>query len=151
MRCLFGPADMACPSSSLWPCHFVAIPRRTLPQPSALPTTAPRCPPITGFRYDPSRSFLGAIAAAQGWRPFFFRTSDGTEIDLVLEKGRRRIAIECKASSSPQVGKGFWNALDLLHIKEAYVVAPVRDSYPLGKGVEVVNLGRLLEVIDRAR
>lgn len=79
-----------------------------------------------------------AITAARGWRASFYRTSDGTELDLILEKGRRRIALECKASTAPQVGKGFWTALDALQIKEAYVVSPVTDSWPLEKRVKVI-------------
>jgi hypothetical protein len=79
-----------------------------------------------------------AITAAAGWRPSFYRTSDGTGIDLVLEKGRRRIAIECKASSTPQVGRGFWNALDALEIRRAYVVAPVAHSWPMDARVQVI-------------
>lgn len=88
-----------------------------------------------------------AITAAAGFRASFYRTSDGTELDLVLEKGKRRIAIECKASSAPQVGRGFWNALDTLGIKEAYVVAPVDRAWPLEKRVQVIpptSLPRLL-------
>jgi len=79
-----------------------------------------------------------AITAAAGWRPSFYRTSDGTELDLVLERGRRRIALECKASSAPQVGRGFWNALDALRIKEAYVVAPVARPWPMEKRVKAI-------------
>ncbi|MSP62519.1 MAG: ATP-binding protein [Myxococcales bacterium] len=90
------------------------------------------------------------LAHASGWRASFYRTAKGEELDLVLERRRRRIAVECKASSAPTVTRGFYAALDDLAIREAYVVAPVRDSYPLGKGVEVVQLGQLLEALDRA-
>jgi len=65
------------------------------------------------------------------WRPYFFRSSSGAEIDLILTKGRRRVAIECKASSAPQVRRSFFNALKDLEIKEAWVLAPVSGSYPL--------------------
>jgi predicted AAA+ superfamily ATPase len=65
------------------------------------------------------------------WRPYFFRSSSGAEIDLILTKGQRRVAIECKASSAPQVRRGFFNALKDLEIKEAWVLAPVSGSYPL--------------------
>jgi hypothetical protein len=64
----------------------------------------------------------------------------------VLERGRRRVAIECKASSAPTVGRGFHAALRDLGIREAYVAAPVRASYPLGPGVEVTNVRDLLDV-----
>lgn len=74
------------------------------------------------------------------WRASFYRTASGSEIDLILEKGARRIAVECKASTSPEVGRGFWNALKDLEIEEAWIVAPVSESYPLRKGVTVTPL-----------
>jgi uncharacterized protein len=68
-----------------------------------------------------------------------------------LTRGKRRIAVECKASSAPEVGKGFWSALKDLGIKEAWIVAPVKESYPIEKNVFVANLGEFLAKIDRAR
>lgn len=85
------------------------------------------------------------IASLPGWQPSFYRTADGAEIDLVLERGRRRIAIECKASTAPVVSKGFWSTLDDLEIEEAWVVAPVEGSYPLREGVQVTSLRGLLQ------
>jgi predicted AAA+ superfamily ATPase len=81
-----------------------------------------------------------AIAAFPGWRPFFFRTAKGAELDLVLEKGKRRVAVECKASSAPAVTRGFWSALEDLEIDDAWVVAPIASAFPLGSGVEAVPL-----------
>lgn len=90
------------------------------------------------------------LAQAPGWRASFYRTAQGDELDLVLERRRRRIAIECKASSAPTVTRGFHASLRDLGIREAYVVAPVRGSHPIGEGAEVVNPGTLLELLDRA-
>jgi hypothetical protein len=53
--------------------------------------------------------------------------TNGAEIDLVLTKGKRQIAVECKASSAPEVGKGFWSALKDLGIKKAWIGAPVKE------------------------
>jgi len=79
------------------------------------------------------------------WQASFYRTSSGSEIDLILERGQRRVAIECKASTSPKVGQGFWNALKDTEIKEAWVVAPVAEPYPLGKGVTVTPLNEVIK------
>lgn len=79
------------------------------------------------------------------WRGYFYRSAAGTEIDLVLEKGRVRIGVECKLSTAPEVGKGFWNALKDLEIKEAYIVAPVKESYPIGRGVKVTPLSEFIK------
>lgn len=78
-------------------------------------------------------------ALGPGWRTGFYRTAAGAELDLVLERGNMRVAVECKASSAPAVSRGFWTALSDLGIKRAYVAAPVREPYPLGKGVTVIS------------
>lgn len=85
------------------------------------------------------------IAALPGWQPSFYRTADGAEIDLVLERGQRRIAVECKASTAPTVSRGFWTAIDDLAIDEAWVIAPVAEPYPLRKGVTVAPLNTFLD------
>ena len=69
-------------------------------------------------------------AALPTWQPSFYRTEKGAEIDLVLEKGHRRIACEFKASSAPKVTRGFHQALNDLEIGEAFVVAPLPDETP---------------------
>jgi uncharacterized protein len=85
------------------------------------------------------------IAALPDWQASFYRTASGAEIDLVLERGRRRIGIECKASTAPVVTRGFWSALDDLGIDEAWIVAPVDAPYPIRSGVTVTPLNLLLE------
>jgi predicted AAA+ superfamily ATPase len=84
------------------------------------------------------------IASLPGWQPSFYRTSAGAEIDLILERGQRRIAVECKASTAPVVSRGFWSALDDLAIDEAWVIAPVAEPYPLRRGVTVAPLTAFL-------
>jgi predicted AAA+ superfamily ATPase len=84
------------------------------------------------------------LAAMPDWRPSFYRTASGTEIDLVLERGRKKLAIECKVGSAPKLGKGFWNALHDLDIKEAWVIAPVEEPYPIQAGVIVSPLDHFL-------
>lgn len=88
------------------------------------------------------------------WTASFYRTSSGSEIDLILEKGKRRIAVECKVSTSPSLNRGFWNAMDDLNFEEAWIIAPVKDSYPAERGVMVAPLQKFidhLESLDRQR
>lgn len=72
-------------------------------------------------------------------------TAAGAECDLVLEKGRRRVAVECKASLAPQVTRGFWESLADLKPERAWVAAPVGEGFPLKDGAEVLALPTLLE------
>ena len=75
------------------------------------------------------------------WTPFFYRTANGNEIDLVLVRGNRKIAIECKASSSPQLTKGWWDALNDINPDNTFVIAPISGSaYQINKQVTVASL-----------
>jgi hypothetical protein len=78
------------------------------------------------------------------WEPHFYRTSNGNEIDLILEKGQHKIAIECKNTSSPKVTQGLYSALAELKINKAFVVAPVNEKYPLKNDVWVIPLDDLI-------
>ena len=84
------------------------------------------------------------ISRTPGWRHSFYRTASGVEMDLIIEKGKRKIAVECNVSSAPKPGRGFWQALEDLAISEAYIIAPVKDSYPIEKGVWVSSMAAFL-------
>jgi predicted AAA+ superfamily ATPase len=77
------------------------------------------------------------LAATDRWQGYFYLTAKGAELDLVLVRGRRLLALECKASKAPQVGPGFHSALKDLGIKKAWVIAPVDTPYPLAPGIMV--------------
>jgi predicted AAA+ superfamily ATPase len=83
------------------------------------------------------------------WQGFFYRTASGTEIDLILEKGQRKIAVEFKASVAPILSQGFWTALEELRIDEAYVIAPVKESYPMRRNVHVIPLEGFIRNLSR--
>lgn len=86
------------------------------------------------------------LAHAPDWTPFFYRSAGGDEIDLVLHKGKKRIAIECKASAAPKLTKGFWRALEVVKPEKTFVIAPIDDlPYQIGKDIEVIGLVDFLE------
>lgn len=68
-----------------------------------------------------------------------YRTAAGAELDLVVQAGGERIGIEAKLSSAPTVTKGFWQACEDVGVSRAYVVAPVREGWPLSESVDVVS------------
>ncbi len=84
-----------------------------------------------------------------GIQPYFYRTSAGAEIDLLLEKGGRPfIAIEIKASTTPKLARGFHTSCDDLDIEHRFVVALVDSPFPIKNGVEVIGLDDLDQVIS---
>lgn len=74
----------------------------------------------------------------------FYRTSAGAELDLIIEHEGRLVGIEAKLSSAPTVTKGFWQACEDVGVHEAWVVAPVREGWPIGDRARVVSPLELL-------
>ncbi len=73
-------------------------------------------------------------------RPFFYRTHQGAEIDLVLVKGLKPIiAIEIKYSLTPNVSKGFYEALDDLGNPTSYVIIPSGISYKTKQNSKIIS------------
>jgi len=89
------------------------------------------------------------LASARHYEPSFYRTSAGAELDLILRRGRRILAFEFKSSTVPRVSKGFWNALDDISPDEAYVIAPVKESYPIKGGVMVNPLQEIMAKLQK--
>jgi predicted AAA+ superfamily ATPase len=105
--------------------------------------------PVYGGSWE-SYALEQVCASMPTWHPSFYRTEKGAEIDLILEKGDRRIACEFKASSAPKVTRGFHQALSDLSISEAHVVAPLPDetSYSLKDGITVSTVERLIGALS---
>ena len=98
--------------------------------------------------YGPSWEGLAIeniLSLLTNWKASFYRTSSGSEIDLILEKANKRVAIECKGSTSPNLNQGFWNALSDIKFQEVWVIAPVKEAYPIEKGVMVAPPHQLID------
>ena len=81
--------------------------------------------------------------------PYFYRTQDGAEIDLVLARGNTpEIAIEVKRSSAPSVQKGFALACDDLGITQRFVVYPGQEQFGLRHGAQAIGLFDLLQQLS---
>ena len=73
--------------------------------------------------------------------PFFYRTSAGAEIDLVIEHNDGTCwAIEIKRSLSARVGRGFHLARADLKPARAFVVHAGDDRYPMSETLEAVSV-----------
>ena len=87
------------------------------------------------------------VAAPPGSNPWFYRTSAGAEIDLLLELGPRKLwAVEVKRSlSSPRPSKGFHMACADVKAARRLVVYPGRERYSIDALTEVVPLSAILQ------
>ncbi|WP_295535966.1 ATP-binding protein [uncultured Pseudacidovorax sp.] len=104
--------------------------------------------PIVGASWEGFVVEQVAAHLPEGAQLGFYRTAAGTELDIVIERGSRRLGIEVKFSAAPTVGKGFWQARTDLELTRAVVVAPVERAYPLREGVAVVPVWQLPSLLD---
>jgi predicted AAA+ superfamily ATPase len=80
------------------------------------------------------------INAAPTAQSSFYRTSNGAEVDLVLEfRSGETWIVEIKRSSAPTVSRGFYAAASDLGSVRKLLVAPVEQTYPMKDGIEAMN------------
>lgn len=84
--------------------------------------------------------------APAGVTGYFYRTSGGAEIDLLLAwPGGDLWAIEVKRSSAPKVERGFYSACDDLNPSQKWVVYPGQETYPISADIQAISLHGLCE------
>jgi predicted AAA+ superfamily ATPase len=105
--------------------------------------------PVAGASWEGFVVEQVAAALPTGGQIGFYRTAAGAELDRVVQSPAGRIGNEIKFSASPKPSKGFWQALQDLAIKRAFVVAPVQRRYWLAKGVEVVPVWDIERVVGQ--
>ncbi len=91
-------------------------------------------------------------AASEGAEAYFFRTTAGAEIDLLLEiPGRRKPwAIEIKRGLVPKIERGFHLACDVVRPERRLVVYGGVERFPLAKDVEAISLADVSEEVAAA-
>jgi predicted AAA+ superfamily ATPase len=75
---------------------------------------------------------------------YYWRTKDGREVDFIIEKGGRFIALEAKLTGAPtvDVAKGFNYFRDYYGkdaVLKSYVICRIKKDYALGKGIKAIN------------
>ncbi|MBB6003490.1 ATP-binding protein [Arcicella rosea] len=111
-------------------------------------------------------SLLGHIVAGGSWEgyiiqeiisilpqdtlPFYYRSQDGAELDLVIEQGLGiKLAIEIKLSDSPTLSKGNSISLQDLGNPPLLVVTPSAQDYELRPNVWVCSIATLAQNLTK--
>jgi predicted AAA+ superfamily ATPase len=87
-------------------------------------------------------------SALPGWRASYYRTSSGEEIDLIMERGQKRLAFEFKASVAPKLSRGLQGSLAVLNPERSFVIAPVPEPYSLKSGTLITNIKDILRILE---
>ncbi len=81
-----------------------------------------------------------------GATSWFYRTSAGAEIDLVIEQNQqKKIAIEIKRSMAPTLSKGFYLGCEDISATERFVVYPGNERFPASKDVTAISLTDMMK------
>ncbi len=83
--------------------------------------------------------------ASDKYEHFFWATHSGAELDLLLVKGRRRVGVEVKFISSPQVTRSMKIALEDLKLNILYVIYAGEKNFSLSKKIYAVSAWKMLE------
>lgn len=90
-------------------------------------------------------------AAPNGSDAYFYRSSGGAEIDLLLTLpgAQRPWAIECKRSLDPRPTRGFHSACQDVQPERKFVIYPGTERYPIKADVEAINLADAMRELSK--
>ncbi len=107
------------------------------------------------LQIDSFYNLLGNAAAGSSWEGFaleqliskfgerhcyFWRTAHGAELDLLVLKKGKKYGFEFKMSEAPRITKSMRIARENLELEHLWIVAPVRESYPVEEKITVNTL-----------
>ena len=116
------------------------------------------------FGIENKEGLLGHPAAGHSWEGFvieqvinmlpkkytfyFYRTSSGAEVDLVVVKGDTPVlCIEVKLSLSPVPTQGFFNSMIDLHCYNGIIIYPGNDTYSIKNDVKIMPIFKLQDYL----
>lgn len=74
----------------------------------------------------------------------FWATHQGAEMDVVLQRGRELLGVECKRTDAPRMTPSIRIALEDLGLSRVAVVYPGSRRFPIAEKVEAVPLSALV-------
>ena len=87
-------------------------------------------------------------AAPDGTEAHFYRTSNGTEIDLLLTLPNGELwAIEVKRSSAPKMERGFHSACADLNPQQRFIVYAGTERFPLDDTTDAIGVAALAKAL----
>lgn len=108
--------------------------------------------PVTGASWEGFVIEALIDAAGPHATASFYRTADGAEIDLVIERGGRvAFAIEIKRSLAPKIEQGFYIGSQDIAAERRLVVYPGSETYAARDGVEVTPVVSAIRALSDGR
>ena len=104
--------------------------------------------PVVGLSWEGFVVEHLLAAAPRDTSPMFYRTSNGAEIDLLLDiPGHGLWAIEIKRGVSSRPEKGFFIACDDVRPTHRFVVNSGKERFKLSKDLDAIGLHQLASLL----
>jgi len=88
-------------------------------------------------------------AAPTGTEPYFYRTSAGAELDLVLRlPGGKTWAVEIKRTTAPKVSRGFHTGAEDIQANRRFLVYAGEREVPVSNDIRALPLARAIELLS---
>ena len=78
---------------------------------------------------------------------YFYRTSQGAELDFIVKQKNKMIGIECKTNIAPTLTKGNYISIDDVKPLKTIVIAPVKKMWEHNKNIIIASLPAALKQI----
>lgn len=105
--------------------------------------------PIAGASWEGFVVQQIVSVAGNRFQVFFYRTSGGAEVDVVLQFANGECwTVEIKRTSSPSIRRGYKEAVNDIAPRRAYVVYNGVETFPLGGNVTAISIASLLREIQ---
>lgn len=145
------------------PPYFVNIGKRLVKAPKVFVRDSGLVHRLTGL--DSFNALAGHLLLGGSWEgyvvqqlvsrlaadvtPYYYRTQNGAELDLVLVKGGKpAVGLEIRYSNAPSLTRGNTQAIADLGLEQTLVVTPEADGYWLRKDVQVCSILGVWEVLQ---
>ena len=108
--------------------------------------------PVVGPTWESFIIETLVTAAPDGTEAHYYRTSNGTEVDLVLTlPGGTNWAIEVKRSSAPKPERGFHSACTDLDPAKRFLVYPGTERFPLDEFTDAIGVVALANELQSVK
>ena len=105
--------------------------------------------PIVGQTWESFILETLITAAPDGTETHYYRTSNGTEVDLLLTlPGGELWAIEVKRTSAPKIERGFHSACADLNPQKRFYVYPGTERFPLDNRTDAISVVKLAKALQ---
>ena len=106
--------------------------------------------PVVGHSWEGFviENILGSLS--DKWTASYFRTSEQTEIDLILEKSDTETwAIEIKRSSAPKIRSGFHRACKEIHATRKFAVYSGKERFQISENTEAIGIVEFIDLLNK--